>query len=146
MKSNTIKERTAYALIDSFKLRPVRSEYALLLNTNPLYNSETVHPSVLMAILNSAVVLTQKRGLDIVDLTVDSPSAREAKLIADVYAQAYVQYSLEFSRREVSTIKKFLEQEKEKKAVELANSEAAIQDYQQRGGNPFFLMIRQKNL
>jgi tyrosine-protein kinase Etk/Wzc len=137
LKSKTIKERTTYSLIDSFKLNPVKSDYSLLLNFNPAYQSETVNPSVLTSILNNAVIINQKRGLDIVDITAESPSAYEARLIADLYADAYVQYSLEFSRREVTTIKKFLEKEKEKKAIDLANSEAAIQDYQQKGNTVY---------
>ncbi|HEY5535872.1 MAG TPA: polysaccharide biosynthesis tyrosine autokinase [Ignavibacteria bacterium] len=145
LKSTTIKERTASALLDSFKLHPVKSDYSLILNINPAYNSETVSPSALIKILNNAVNINQKRGLDIVEIAAESPSAYEAKLITDVYALAYVQYSLEYSRREVTTIRKFLDEEKQKKAIELLNSEAAIQDYQQRG-NVVYLDEQAKNL
>ncbi len=57
LKSNTIKERTAYALIDSFKSHPVKSDYSLLLNHNPAYKSETVSPSALTSMLDTMLLL-----------------------------------------------------------------------------------------
>ncbi|MCX6166158.1 MAG: polysaccharide biosynthesis tyrosine autokinase, partial [Ignavibacteriae bacterium] len=68
------------------------------------------------------------------------PSTRkenETQLIANVYAETYLKYSVDFARRELTTIKNFLEEEKSKRITDLSISEAALQDYQQKGGIMF---------
>jgi tyrosine-protein kinase Etk/Wzc len=84
--------------------------------------------------LNIIVSINQKRGLDIAEIEVQSPSNYEAQLIANVYSETYLKYSIEFARRELTTMKNFLEEEKSKKITDLNNSEVSLQDYQQEGG------------
>ena len=55
-------------------------------------------------------------------------------IIANIYANVYQKISLDFSRRELTTIREFLALEKDKRFNDLTTSEGAIQDYQQRGG------------
>jgi len=145
LKSYKIRELVARALLDSFKKNPEKSDYFYIINRNPESPEEVLPLKSLIGILSGNISVNQKRGLDIVEISAESPSRKEAKLMADTYAQAYLDYSLTFSRREVTAIRKFLEEEKSKRANDLTNSEAAIQDYMQRGG-VIFLDDKAKNL
>lgn len=63
-----------------------------------------------------AVQIEQKRGLDIIDISVESKEPQEAALIANVYAVEYLKYNLEISRDQLIFIREFLDgQRKEKK-------------------------------
>jgi capsular exopolysaccharide synthesis family protein len=145
LKSLNIRERVAYALLDSFKINPNKAKYFYILNKNPEIKSETVSAATLSIILGKITSVAQKRGLDIAEIEVLSPSNYEAQLIANVYARIYLEYSIDFARRELTNLKNFLEEEKSKKSVDLNNSESAIQDYQQKGGI-LFLDDQAKNL
>ena len=134
LKSYKIRELASQTLLDSFKHNPNPAEYFYIVNRNPEIKSDVVTQKTLANSLASIVTISQKRGLDIVEITAESPSPYESKLVADVYANTYFDYSLKFSRREVTAIRKFLEEEKEKKSSELVKSEEDIQAYMQRGG------------
>lgn len=134
LKSYTIREIVASALLDSFKINPKKENYYYILNRNPDIKNEIVSIPALTRILVQIVSINQKRGLDISEIEVQSPSAYEARLIANVYAQAYINYNVDFSRRALTNMKVFLEEEKTKKITDLNNSEAALQDFQQKGG------------
>jgi len=134
LKSYKIRELVSFTLLDSFKKNPNPAEYFYIVNRNPEIKSDVVSNRTIASNLANIVTISQKRGLDIVEISAESPSPYESKLIADVYANTYFNYSLQFSRREVTAIRKFLEEEKEKKSIELNKSEEAIQSYMQRGG------------
>ena len=134
LKSYKIRELASQTLLDSFRHNPNPAEYFYIVNRNPEIKSDVVSSKTLASSLTSIVTISQKRGLDIVELSAESPSPYESKLIADVYANTYFDYSLKLSRREMTAIRKFLEEEKEKKALELNKSEEDIQAYMQRGG------------
>lgn len=137
LKSYKIRELTATTLLDSFKAHPNKSDFYHILNKSVEGSQEPVSLVSLAKSLGNIVSVNQKRGLDIVEISAESPSKYEAKLIADVYANAYLNYSLIFSRREVTAIREFLEEEKANKSNELANAETALMDYMQRGGVVF---------
>jgi tyrosine-protein kinase Etk/Wzc len=145
LKSYSMKEKVAGVLLDSFQTNPNKSLYFYIINRNPEIKAETTPFQTLISSIGNIVSVSQKRGLDIVEISAESPSRYEAKLIANVYANIYLQASIEFSRREITAVRKFLEEEKEKKLVDLNNSESAIQDFQQRGG-AIFLDDKAKNL
>lgn len=134
LKSYTIRERVASALLDSAKTDKDRSHYYYIIPRSQVGKAEAVPLITLTRILASIVSINQKRGLDIAEIEVQSPSNHEAQLIANVYAEAYIKYSVDYSRRELTNIKNFLDEEKGKKINDLSNSEAALQEYQQRGG------------
>ena len=134
LKSYKIREFTATALLDSVKVNQDNSLYYYLVNRAQGNTGAPVSLKSISAALSGIVTINQKRGLDIVEISAESPSPYEAKLIANTYANAYLEYSILFSRREVIAIRKFLDEEKGKKLTDLGNSEASIQDYMQRGG------------
>lgn len=137
MKSFTIREKVAASLLDSFKVREDKSGFYYLKNRNPELNAAGVSLQTITKDLGTIVSINQKRGLDIAEIEVLSPSSFETQLIANVYAETYLKYSVEYARRELTTMKNFLQEEKSKKIEDLNNSEAALQDYQQKGGVVF---------
>ena len=137
LKSYSVREQVSMILLDSLDNVQDKSKYFYLTNRGQAGEEKKFSPKALADVLLSIVSINQKRGLDIIELEVQSPSNVEAVLIADVYANTYQRINLDFSRRELTTIREFLGQEKEKKFRELANSEASIQDYQQKGGIMF---------
>lgn len=137
LKSYTIRERVASALLDSLKVHPENSEYYYyyLLNRHSKQNyNEPISLKSLTDLLSSITSVTQKRGLDIAEIEVESASNYEAQLIANVYAETYLNYSIDFSRRELTTIKNFLAEEKDRKAADLKRAESNLMEYQQKGG------------
>ena len=137
LKSQTIRSLTETALIDSFKNSDSKTDFYYLINRNKKVNSEHILQDELTELLGGIVSISQKRGLDIISIDVDSPSRTEARLIANVYAAAYLNYNLEFSRKGVKNVGDYLFEIKNKKLNDLNNSEAALQDFQQRGGIVF---------
>lgn len=134
LKSNSIREKVAMSILDSFKVINDRNKFYYVVNKQPEVKDNVVSVNGLSVLLSNIVSINQKRGLDIVEIEVQSPSNFEAMLIANVYANTYQKISLDFSRRELTTIREFLGLEKEKRFNDLAVSEGAMQDYQQRGG------------
>lgn len=144
MKSYNMRERVATALLDSIKVISDKNNYYYIVNKH-LHKEGLASIPELTKTLEKIVFINQKRGLDITEIEVQSPSNKEASLIANIYAKAYLNYNIDYSRRELTNIKNFLEEEKSKKTTDLSNSEAALQDYQQKGG-VVFLDEQAKNL
>jgi capsular exopolysaccharide synthesis family protein len=137
MKSYNMRERVVSKLLDSVKVNPDKEKFYYVINKkkNDTDNRSEISSNLeLNKILEKIISINQKRGLDIIEIEVQSPSNYEAQLIADLYAQTYMNYSIDYSRRELINIKNFLEEEKSKKITDLNNSEIALQEYQQKGG------------
>lgn len=134
LKSRSLREMVASTLIDSFKVINDRYKFYYVVNKMPDIKDTIISIKSLTALLGRIVSINQKRGLDIVEIEAESPSRFEAMLISDIYADTYQKLSLDFSRRELRTIREFLALEKDKRFNDLTTSEGAIQDYQQRGG------------
>ncbi len=81
-----------------------------------------------------SVKIEQKRGLDIVDITFESPSPYEAALIANEYANAYERINLNYNRQQLISVKNFLEKQREEKLNSLVESEENFKAFQQQKG------------
>lgn len=134
MKSFTIREKVSNSLLDSFKVASDKSVFYYLRSRSPEGSQNPATQVTITKELGVIVSINQKRGLDIAEIEVQSPSSYETQLIANVYAETYLKYSVEYARRELTTMKDFLEEEKSKKINDLNTSEASLQDYQQKGG------------
>jgi len=96
--------------------------------------SELLDKNSMMEMLEKAVKIDQKRGIDFVDITFESPSPYEAKLVVNVYADAYKTLNLSLNRQLLVTVRKFLSKQKKDKFKELLKSEDKLKNYQQKGG------------
>ena len=138
MKNRSIREMVATEIIDSFKQIGKTDNFSLVLNKSKnLFEEEK--PSVrsyksLASVLTENVKIEQKDGLDFIQLSVESPSPAEAALIANTYAEVYRKYNLADSRKQLTKIREYLEQQKEEKQNELILAEENLKTYQLQGG------------
>jgi len=137
MKSYNIRSHVAEALIDSFETIKKPAYFYLILNHKTLSKkSDNILLSIpkIAKILKSQVSIDQKRGIDIVDITVESPSPYEAALIANSYANAYKEFNLEANRNQLTVVKNFLAKQSRIKQAELITAENALSKFQAKGG------------
>lgn len=134
LKSFSIRSIAAQSLLDSAKVVNNMSEFHYLLKDPDNPSLGFVDHFQVANILRDIVRILQKKGLDVVELSVESPSSYEAALICNTYAAAYADYSLEFSRQDLTNIINYLSKEKEVRFVDLKNAEASLEDFQKREG------------
>ncbi len=134
LKSYKIRETVAENLLDTFKVTQDREKFYYIFDYSSIDNSRLLTSSALAEILSSIVKIDQKRGLDVVDISAESPAKYEAMLIANLYSKVYQNFSLELSREELTTLTGYLKEEKENKFKDLAKAETELEAYQQKGG------------
>lgn len=134
LKSYKIREDVARNLLDSFSVLKDNSKFYYIFNQSGDNKSELISVTALADILSVIVKIDQKRGLDIVDIVVESPARYEAMLTANLYSKVYQDFSLDLSREELTNLTRYLQEEKENKYRELTRSENDIEVYQQNGG------------
>lgn len=134
LKSYKIRESVAERLLDSFQVNKDKDNFFYIFNHGGNEGNTLVTIPVLTEILSSIVKIDQKRGLDVVDIVVESPSKYEAMLIANLYAIVYQSFSLELSREELTTLTRYLKEEKENKFKDLSTAELDLENYQKQGG------------
>jgi len=137
LKSYKVREITANALIDSFKAMNQPDSFKVLLQSSSQLSNNAprlLHADEIAELLSKKINIEQKRGLDIVEISAESPSPFEASLIANLYAKAYKTLNLEFNRNQLTLVKNFLLLQKDEKLTELNNAEDILKAFQEKGG------------
>lgn len=134
LKSYKIRESVAQNLLDTFKISKDVDKFYYVFNHTGDGLSTMVSEASLADILSGIVKIDQKRGLDVVDIIVESPAKYEAMVIANLYTKVYQNFSLDLSREELTNLTRYLQEEKENKFKELTKAEGELEDYQSRGG------------
>ncbi|MEO8209500.1 MAG: polysaccharide biosynthesis tyrosine autokinase [bacterium] len=134
LKSYKIREIVAENLLDTFKATQDNNNFYYVFNYNPDDTAALVSKLNLGDILSTIIKIDQKRGIDVVDIVAESPSKYEAMLIANLYCKVYQNFSLDLSREELTTLTRYLKEEKENKFKDLAKSENDLEVYQNNGG------------
>lgn len=136
MTSYTTREKVASALIDSFYMNQDASKYNVLLNNDVDLFESPNSPKTINSLTKSleGVSVDQKRGLDIVEITAESPSPTEAALISNTYAHLYMIINLDMNRTQLRLVTDFLEDQKSEKQKELNDSEETLKIFQEKGG------------
>lgn len=137
MKSYTVREHVAKSLIDSFKVKSKADSFYVILDNNFGFSnsdSKLKNQQQIALQLASTVSVEQKRGLDIVEIKVESPSAAEAAMIANCYAGAYKDLNLDINRMQLTIVKEFLAQQRDEKLRLLNEAENILEDFQKKGG------------
>ena len=134
IKSYTNREKVAEALTDTFKTANDKDKFYLVLQHSWGEEAHLLSVDSLAELLDKKVSVQQKRGLDIVDITAESPSPYEAALIVNSYAQQYRSLNLEASRNQLTFVKNFLKKQKDEKRNELSAAEDSLRNFQERGG------------
>lgn len=134
LKSYKIRESVAENLLDTFKATEETEKFYYIFNHSSDENFNLVSKSTLADILSAIVKIDQKRGLDVVDIVAESPAKYEAMLIANLYSRVYQNFSLDLSREELTTLTRYLDEEREKKFTDLTKAENDLEVYQRNGG------------
>jgi len=137
MKSYSVRYNTAVALIDSFKVMAMPDSFYIILNhkfDTSDKKSQLLDARTIAKILEKAVTIEQKRGIDIVDITVESPSPFESALIANIYAEQYKLFDMDANRDQLTVVREFLAGQVKDKQNELLNSEDALSKFQAKNG------------
>lgn len=134
LKSNNIRERIAKILLDTLVNSNDQESFHLLITDNFGEDKKPASVPEIAGVLGSSVQIEQKRGLDIIDISVESQSPPEAALIANIYAKEYLTYNLEISRDQLTFVREFLSNQKTEKKEQLNEAEEILRSYQERGG------------
>jgi tyrosine-protein kinase Etk/Wzc len=137
IKSYRVRQKVAQALVDTFKLKNTPSKFYLIIDKKTR-NKKNVDPQLadISDIVGELgkVDVEQKRGLDFIEISVQSPKPEEAALIANVYGQTYKEVNLEIARNQLTIVREFLTQQREEKLKQLNMSEDMLKGFQERGG------------
>jgi tyrosine-protein kinase Etk/Wzc len=137
LKSYSVREIVANSLIDTFKAINEPDSFYMIINHNFGQEGDTSllrDKHSIIKLLKNKVSIEQKRGLDIVEITVQSPSAFEAALVANDYARAYMTLNLDFNRQQVTNVKNFLAKQRVEKQKELLDAEMKLKNFQEQNG------------
>ena len=130
-----IREKVAHSVIDTFKSGS-SSDFSLIIESerSPKAKGKIKDFNQIMEILEENVEIMQIGNLDFITIVVESPSPKEAAIIANAYAEAYREYNLAINRNELTTVRETLEEQKAEKLSELIQAENNIKAYQLKGG------------
>ena len=136
MTSYFTREKVAAALLDSFYSDPRSNKYSVILNSDIDLFAKASTPKSLSALTISldGISIDQKRGLDIVEITAESPSPYEAALIANTYSEQYTLINLGMNRKQLHLVTDFLKEQRIEKQRELNDAEETLKDFQEKGG------------
>ena len=137
LKSFDLRKKVIDALIDSFVQSNSKDDFKLLYQPESEFGSNTktlLGIPQIEKLLGSIVNVEQKRGLDIIVISAQSPSPNEAGLIAALYAKVYRTYNLEINREQLSFVRSFLDQQRNEKKIQLSQAEDTLRAYQEKGG------------
>ncbi len=132
MRSYDMRDKVAKALVDSFNTG--NRKYSMLLNSALLPETVAVSQELLRKDLLNIVSIGVLRGLDAISITAEGPNFEELQYITKTYANVYLKYNVEMSRQDITNVKKFIVDEKERKFKELNDAETSIENFQKRTG------------
>ena len=128
------RERYAKVLIDSLYTSKDQSYFPLLKSEETKDVNGYKKIVNIAELLKDIVSVDQKEGMDIVEISAESHSPYEAALIANTCADQYKELNLEGNRNQLTTIRKFLENQSKEKLVELNLIEDTLKNFKERGG------------
>jgi len=137
LKSFDLRKIVANTLLDSFAQSKSKDDFKLLYKSESNFGRETkklLQSPNIEEMLGSIVDIEQKRGLDVIVISAQSPSPREAALIAALYAKIYRTYNLEINREQLSFVRDFLDQQRAEKKIQLSQAEDTLRAFQEKGG------------
>ncbi len=136
IKNITITEQVATVIMDSFiAMQIIVKCFHLILDKDYFDEGKSglKDYDAILKVLSSKVSIEQKRGLDFIEISVESPSPYEASLIANTYSKVYKEFNLLDNRKQVSRVKEFLFSQRTEKLNELISAEDNLKNYQLKG-------------
>ena len=136
INNSQIQEQVARQLIDTFKVSDNKNKFNLILDKDYLEKSKPTLKSIdgIVSAIDKNIEVKQKNNLDFIAISAESESPDEAALIANTFAITYKNFNLKESRKQVSNVKKFLEEQRVEKLKELNEVEDELKAYQLKSG------------
>src|ERR1035437_7338882 len=136
MKSSSVRKNVADALFDSIKAKEISDSSWISSDRSFLIFKETKKLSIgdIVGSLESSVNIEQRKGMNIVDISAESPSAYNAALVANIYANVYKRFNLQVNRDQLTMIKDFLLTHVQEKQNELRESESTLSQFEAKNG------------
>ena len=134
LKSYKLRLRVAEALIDTFRVKKNKSLFSIIFKKDLEGKMSLLPARNITKVLDKDVDIEQKRGLDIISIQSESPSAYESALIGNIYANKYKNLNLETNRDQLTFLKNFLDKQKNEKQGELRAAEDTLKAFQEKGG------------
>ena len=137
MKSYSIRDNVAKALLKAYSDSNKPNDFYLILDHRKFIKGskpKLLSPNQIAKLLTNEVKIEQKRGIDIVDISADSPSPYEAALIVNLYATEYRKFNLQENRNQLTTVREFLSIQVKDKQKELENAEDKLSSFQAKNG------------
>ncbi|GBD90737.1 tyrosine-protein kinase etk [bacterium BMS3Abin04] len=137
MQNITIREQVARDIIDSFKTLGQRDKFSLIFSSKYFSDGKDTIKSLydLEQTIEKKVNIEQKRGLDFIEISAESPSPFEAALLVNTYAKVYKKFNLLDNRKQVTKVRKFLAIQREEKLRELHDAENKLKVYKLNSGS-----------
>lgn len=134
----TIREQVARVIIDSINsIAKTEDLETFFTDDATVFENEDKKlrsDRAIAGLLGKNVEIIQKSGLNFMEIIAESPSPKEAALIANAYASVYKEFNLLESRKQLTQIKEFLKTQKQEKNEELMIAEENIRIYQVQAG------------
>lgn len=135
LKSYDLRENVAKIVIDSILSYKNNDDFSLSYEKDLVKNQQKLRSvTQIAAILGGATTIEQKKGLDIIVISAESPSPKEAALFASLYAKIYRTYNLEINRDQLTYVRNFLDEQRAEKKIQLREAEDSLRSFQEKGG------------
>ncbi len=138
LKSYTIRERVAKYITDYFNTINQPDSFSIIINDNFLegeQDTNKIYPIFELAkMFEKIITIEQKRGLDIVEISVESHAPYEAALLANLYAKAYKEINLDYNREQLVLVREFLENQRASMQTALKDAENKLKVFQEDKG------------
>lgn len=134
MKSYYIRDVVARSLLDSLRNIKEPQHFSFLVRNVSEREVVPLSQEELRRKLNTIVKIEVKKSVDAVTLSCEGYNVDEILLITNTYSEVYVNYSRELNRQDITNVKKFLEDERQKKLNDLSNAELSLEDFQKKVG------------
>lgn len=135
MKSYFIRDLVASALADSVKNSTGKKDYNILISTQEDGSRRAATTDEIRRMLSGLISFVQpNKKVGIVYVTSDNYFFDEARLITTTYSRVFEEYTKILGRLDITSVKNYLAEEKEKKFSELNTAEARLEDFQKQTG------------
>jgi tyrosine-protein kinase Etk/Wzc len=135
LKSYNLREIVAKTILDSVGLSENKEDFQNIYRIDKENQSKALlEEHQIINLLTQVVSVEQKKGLDVILISAESPSPREAMMIADIYTAVYKKFNLQVNRDQLSSVRNFLDRQRTEKKNQLLEVEDTLREFQEKGG------------
>ena len=136
LKSNSMAQAVAQKLLDKKTLPPNETVRIPITELQGMKDSSEANGTLeqIAERLDNVMDFTPIRESDIIKISARSTNPREAALLANTYAESYLERNMNASRSRSRALREFLQAQRESKKQSLDTTESALQSYMHSSG------------